>query len=294
MIYINSLVVFLGIVVMADAQMCYSPDGTAFPTDSPCHSPSIVDGASACCNTHDVCLNNGLCLSQAGGEFIYRGTCTDQSWHSPNCSQYCADDSPSGGATINLIHSFQNQWVSCCGPGFANNNTCSRPTKGSTTPFFIEDGLVIFNRTSGSTSPNNTETTLVTVTATVTTAGPVSVSTSLSTTRPSSSLSLSSSSQSSSSSRTGTVVGAGLLLREKKHKESFKKDAETWKMRHADMVQSQKILVNSSMNEREPRQPSDDWNFSELHGESQLPHQLDGWDLSELPSKPRLPSQLQS
>ena len=91
MIYINSLVVFLGIVVMADAQMCYSPDGTAFPSDSPCHSPSIVDGASACCNTHDVCLNNGLCLSQAGGEFIYRGTCTDQSWQSPNCSQYCAD-----------------------------------------------------------------------------------------------------------------------------------------------------------------------------------------------------------
>ena len=217
-------------------------------------------------------------------------------------------ENPSGGAPIHLIHSFQNQWVSCCGPGFANNNTCSNPTKGSTTPFFIEDGLVIFNRTSGSTSPNNTETTLVTVTATVTTAGPVSVSTSLSTTRPSSSLSLSSSSQSSSSSRTGTVVGAGvsgalallllvtlgLLLREKKHKESFKKDAETWKMRHADMVQSQKILVNSSMNEREPRQPSDDWNFSELHGESQLPHQLDGWDLSELPSKPRLPSQLQS
>ena len=90
-IFINLWIVFLGIVVMADAQTCYYPDGSVASADSPCHSPSIKDGASACCNSVDICLNNGLCLSQSGGEMISRGSCTDQSWQSIECSQYCAD-----------------------------------------------------------------------------------------------------------------------------------------------------------------------------------------------------------
>ena len=76
---------------MVNAQTCYFPDGSKSPNDRPCHSSSIDDRPSACCDPVDLCLNNGLCLAQWGGEVISRGSCTDRSWQSPECSQYCAD-----------------------------------------------------------------------------------------------------------------------------------------------------------------------------------------------------------
>ena len=76
---------------MANAQTCYYPDGSVASHDSPCHSSSTGDRSSACCNHADICLNNGLCLAQSGGEIVSRGSCTDQSWQSTACSQYCAD-----------------------------------------------------------------------------------------------------------------------------------------------------------------------------------------------------------
>lgn len=76
---------------MSGTQTCYFPDGSEAIDDKPCQSPSINDGASACCNTRDVCLENHLCLAQTGGPMISRGSCTDETWQSPLCSQYCAD-----------------------------------------------------------------------------------------------------------------------------------------------------------------------------------------------------------
>ena len=56
----------------------------------------------------------------------------------------------------------------CCGLGyFDSNGTCSNSTRGSDAPFPVDQGYVIFNRSSGSTSPNST----ATVTSTVTLAG---------------------------------------------------------------------------------------------------------------------------
>lgn len=77
--------------MMANAQTCYYPDGSVASNDSPCRSSSVGEGPSACCDPADICLNNGLCLAQWGGEVISRGSCTDRSWQSPACSQYCAD-----------------------------------------------------------------------------------------------------------------------------------------------------------------------------------------------------------
>ena len=76
---------------MVNAQTCYYPDGSISFRDTPCHSPSVGDGASACCGYPDICLDNGLCLSQSGAEIVSRGSCTDQNWQSPECSQYCND-----------------------------------------------------------------------------------------------------------------------------------------------------------------------------------------------------------
>ena len=76
---------------MAAAQTCYFPDGSEAPDDTPCHSASAGSGASPCCKSTAVCLDNTLCLSQIGWEDISRGTCTDRTWQSPECPQYCAD-----------------------------------------------------------------------------------------------------------------------------------------------------------------------------------------------------------
>ena len=57
----------------------------------------------------------------------------------------------------------------CCGWGYfdSSSGTCVNSTRGSDAPFPVDQGHVIFNRSSGSTSPNNT----ATVTSTVTLAG---------------------------------------------------------------------------------------------------------------------------
>ena len=77
---------------MANVQTCYFPDGSKATSDTPCQeSSSASDGASACCNSADACLESHLCLEQSGGPVISRGSCTDQTWRSQECSQYCAD-----------------------------------------------------------------------------------------------------------------------------------------------------------------------------------------------------------
>ena len=77
---------------MANGQTCYFPDGSKATSHTPCQdlSPSS-DGASACCDSADACLESHLCLEQSGGPMISRGSCTDQTWQSQECSRYCAD-----------------------------------------------------------------------------------------------------------------------------------------------------------------------------------------------------------
>ena len=38
-----------------------------------------------------MCLSNNLCLNQGGAELISRGSCTDETWQSSECGQYCLD-----------------------------------------------------------------------------------------------------------------------------------------------------------------------------------------------------------
>ena len=73
------------------AQSCYYPDGSVSTLDTPCRAPS-TDQASPCCKATDVCLDNDLCLAQSGQpEVVSRGSCTDSTWQSPECAQYCQD-----------------------------------------------------------------------------------------------------------------------------------------------------------------------------------------------------------
>ena len=70
------------------AQSCYYPDGS-LPTDYE-FVPCTGDSVSSCCipSEGDVCLASGVCYFKSG-EYPFRGACTDKSWSSSKCPQYC-------------------------------------------------------------------------------------------------------------------------------------------------------------------------------------------------------------
>lgn len=65
------------------------------------------------------------------------------------------------------IYPFQDDTSFCCGPGNSSSNTCISSTLGNPAPFAVPAGRVIFNRTSGSTSPNISDISTVTVSSAV-------------------------------------------------------------------------------------------------------------------------------
>ena len=72
------------------AQTCYYPDGSVSHRDTPCRVLPYGQ-ASPCCGATDICLDNDYCLAQSGPEVVTRGSCTDSSWQSGECPQYCQD-----------------------------------------------------------------------------------------------------------------------------------------------------------------------------------------------------------
>ena len=145
---------------------------------------------------------------------------------------------------------------------------------------------MIFNRTSGSTSPNNTNIASITVTATaiVTTTATTSTSTNLSIY----------SKLSTSSSRREIGIGAGvggllglalfvtfgLLWRQSKHKQSLKIDAQNWQRKYSELM-ADRTAGAGAFGYQPPHQLGG-WNPDELDGRSHLPQQLEGWRPNEI------------
>lgn len=63
---------------------CYFPNQAIVLNAYAC---SLTSNNSACCAVGHICLDNGLCTP--GNGQIIRGGCTDQTWNSPECPQYC-------------------------------------------------------------------------------------------------------------------------------------------------------------------------------------------------------------
>ena len=63
---------------------CYFPRGEG---DGFGYACDLTANVSACCAIGWACLDNGLCKS--GNGKIARGSCTDRSWNSLDCPQYC-------------------------------------------------------------------------------------------------------------------------------------------------------------------------------------------------------------
>ena len=74
------------------ATNCYRPNGDLVQdlNYAPCHKSATASG-SMCCNLNralfpDTCTSEGLCRN---GDDVFRDSCTDPTWKSPECVQLC-------------------------------------------------------------------------------------------------------------------------------------------------------------------------------------------------------------
>jgi len=132
----------------------------------------------------------------------------------------------------------------CCGTGNLSDGTCDTATQGSRKSFPVPAGFVIDNRTSGSTSPNDTLSTS-TVTTTLTA-------------RPSASP------VESSSSSTEPAIGAGvgvplgvallgslgLLWGQRGCQRSLKRKVEAWEEKYEALAKSEGVEYRHDVEER--------------------------------------------
>lgn len=89
---LRSLPVVCLLLSVAAAQTCYYPDGLTVSQDIPCNTDA---SASSCCPSDSFCMDNGLCF---GGGVVSRASCTDQSWESEQCADYCKT-----GKSMNMV-----------------------------------------------------------------------------------------------------------------------------------------------------------------------------------------------
>lgn len=64
---------------------CFYPDGSRIFADIPCSRNGDED--SVCCGPVATCLSNKICWD--GGSGYVRGSCTDPTWKSSACPQFC-------------------------------------------------------------------------------------------------------------------------------------------------------------------------------------------------------------
>ena len=187
--------------------------------------------------------------------------------------------------------------MSCCSNMDTVNNSYLVSTRGSSSPFFVEARRIIFNRTSSSTSPSNTETSTVVFASTVTAVS--SIATSLTTlsnvTATDAAAVAASCSQSntvtlsSPSSRRniaiaagmsallglGLLVTLGLLWRQRKQKQNLSKAIQTWEQKFSELMKTQAVTVGGA--EHQTQHQLHGWHPDELNGQPHLPTQLEGW-----------------
>lgn len=88
---IRILIFFLFLIFKCFA-ICYYPDGSAAPQDTPCNDETAE---SACCGQGYACLSNGVCqatgdeIQKPGASKYVRGSCTDTGWRSSSCPSFC-------------------------------------------------------------------------------------------------------------------------------------------------------------------------------------------------------------
>ncbi|KAL4951035.1 hypothetical protein BDW69DRAFT_45733 [Aspergillus filifer] len=109
------------LLLKTHAAKCYYTDGSfALDEQQPCFPEQEV---SACCglaktngDENDFCLTNGLCLGQVSGYtgFMLLNSCTDSSWESDDCPNFCPKSMQVsyGIHILPCLGKSNNQW--CC------------------------------------------------------------------------------------------------------------------------------------------------------------------------------------
>ena len=180
----------------------------------------------------------------------------------------------------------------CCSNFDLVNNTCVISTHGSSSPFYIEPALVINNRTSGATSPNSTETTVI-VTSTVTALSEIATSsttlndvpitntaTVMDTATATAATACSKSSHIAIASSVSALLGLALLVtlgffwRLRKQRQKLSRAVQEWKLKYSELMEARTATTGGA--------------------EHQTPQQLHGWHPDELDGQPHFPAQLES
>jgi hypothetical protein len=81
----------LGSLVQVHGQQkCYFRSGQLDVNDIPCTNlTTLSDVDVPCCAPGRQCLENRICSNTTGDPDPSRGSCTDWSWQSGNCPQFC-------------------------------------------------------------------------------------------------------------------------------------------------------------------------------------------------------------
>ncbi len=170
----------------------------------------------------------------------------------------------------------------CCGPGFSNNNTCKISTYNSFEPFGVAAGKVIFNRTSGSTSPNITATTLFTTPTAIILP---------STNTPSANPKIKSNQNTEVAiAGVGIPLGLALLLvsgflfSERRRRQILQREIDVWQQRHGDRTPSTMKQSSEIDKTLHPNQPLGR-QFNELYPQGGQINELDsGHAVHEIPN----------
>jgi len=118
----SSFSIFLTIIFLSSSttraltatSRCYNPDGSlAASGNYPCF---LGQENSPCCGGGQVCEASGLCKvpDSVGVSDLIRGTCTDSSWQSNECPQYCLQATTGGTNLISCQNVTSSDLDFCC------------------------------------------------------------------------------------------------------------------------------------------------------------------------------------
>ena len=108
---------FLPFALLVQSQSCYYPDGSIAVNDTPCSSSAT---GTVCCGPGFACLENRVCQVTTEAQeadpnlnkkiFYVRGSCSDQTWASPGCPNFCIGsqcmDASTTSVIVNLANTF--------------------------------------------------------------------------------------------------------------------------------------------------------------------------------------------
>lgn len=167
------------------------------------------------------------------------------------------------------IFAVQDGFHFCCGDIASSSNRCSVSTRGSTAPFLIPAGKVIYNRTTGSTSPNSMDVITDTVSSSTLVTATVS-----STSAPLTQANANPPPSSEKSTKVGLGVGVplglaflgtlGLLWRQRTRELGARTEARTWKEKYDELKKEKR--GNSTGVEGQMHELHESWRPNEIGG----------------------------